>query len=268
MIDKDKLTPVEKYNGIWLKRDDYFVLGECNGGKLRQAMNLIEENYSEIKTKHFSEVVCSASIKSPQSAIISEVAKYFNLKCKIVCYKTKKENRNLSIAQSNGAIILGVKSGYNSVIESHAKKERGFFINMGFKSEIAIDSITPQVQNIPDNLDYLVLSIGSAMNFIGILKGLKKYNKKVGEVIGVFVGKSPKLILQEKKADSYYPYTLIKSQYSYGQELNIENGLLDPIYEAKAWEWLSENLDLSKNILFWIIGKRNMSFIPQKINYV
>ena len=38
------LTPIEKFGVFWLKRDDKFVLGNVNGGKVRQALYLIEKN--------------------------------------------------------------------------------------------------------------------------------------------------------------------------------------------------------------------------------
>ena len=48
-MDKlNELTPIENYKGILLKRDDYFTLKNVNGGKLRQAINLIYNNLDEI----------------------------------------------------------------------------------------------------------------------------------------------------------------------------------------------------------------------------
>jgi len=263
---KDQLTPIEEENGIFLKRDDYFVLGNCNGGKLRQAINLIEGNLKIIRTKHNNEVVCFVSIKSPQSAIISEVCKMYGIKCKIICYKTKEPNRNLSIAQENGAEIIGINIGHSTVLEHHAKKQQGFQINMGFKSEIAINSAISQVENIPDELDYLIIPVGSAMNFIGILKGVLKYNKKVGKIIGVYVGKKPDDNIYEMFKNSGLNFEFIKSEYSYGLPVN-KYSFLDPIYEAKAWKWMKENIDPTKKTLFWIIGKRNLTIIPQEIKY-
>jgi len=265
-MNKEELTPIEKYKGILLKRDDKFVYGNCNGGKLRQAFTLIEKNLERIIKYYDNTVVCSCSIKSPQSAIISEVCKFYGLKCKIVTFKTTKPNINLSIAQSNGAEICGTKIGWNSVIEFQTKNLDGFFTKMGFASEDIIESNIKQVENIPENLDYLIVSVGSAMNFISILKGVLLFNKKPKNIIGVYVGKSP--VTELSKYHNLPPYRLIKSHFSYGTALNIDNKFFDPIYEAKAYKWILENLDVNKDkILFWVVGKRNLTFKTQKINW-
>jgi 1-aminocyclopropane-1-carboxylate deaminase/D-cysteine desulfhydrase-like pyridoxal-dependent ACC family enzyme len=260
MENKTKLTPIEKYGYLYLKRDDKFILGNVNGGKVRQAIYLIEKNLEEIKGKYNREVICSCSIKSPQSAIISEVCKKYGLKCKIVTYKTIKPNINLTIAKDNGAVLIQSPSGYTSVIESIAKKQSGFWINMGFASPKVIEANISQVKNLPEDLDYLVVPVGSAMNFISILKGLEEYGVVVKKgIIGIYVGKDPKPTLEK-----YYfknSYMLIKSKYSYGTYVNVNNYFFDPIYEAKTYKWIEENLDYKNNkVLLWVVGKRNLNY--------
>ena len=298
-----EMTPVTRYlidgkkdKEIFLKRDDKFVLGKVNGGKLRQAIYLINKNYQKIIDNHKSSVVCSSSIKSPQSAIISTVCKAFDLHCNIVTYETKKENRNLSVAQIEGANIFGTKSGYTSVIESFAKKNfpNDFMTNMGFASDDIINANINQVENIPNELDYLVVPVGSAMNFISILKGVKKYNKKIGKIIGVYVGKEPFKSIAKYYGDLDKNVEIIKYPKPYGTEINVkcndyklndkiikgEDYFFDPIYEAKAFDWIRENLmsrnntysskrlnSCSPSVLLWIVGKRNLIVSPQEINY-
>lgn len=263
------ITPIQKYKDILLKREDKFILGEVNGGKLRQAIYLIEKNLETIRNKWNGIIVCASSIKSPQSAIISEVAKKYNLKCLITSYKTKKLNINLSIAQHNGAELFGYKCGYSNVLEHKARALFGFYMNMGFSSEDAINANIEQVKNIPDDLDYLVIPVGSAMNFISIMKGLEIYNKipRVG-VCGVSVGRSP-----TKAINTYLktniPFKIYKSPYPYSKEINIDNFYFDPIYESKAYDWIQKNLDTkSSKVLMWVVGKRNLTFKPQKIKWI
>jgi len=266
---REELTPIEEYKGILLKRDDKFVLGEVNGGKLRQALYLIEKNLEEIKTKHENQLICSCSIKSPQSAIISEVAKKYKLNCSVVSYKTTKPNINLSIAQKNGTDLISARSGYTSVLESVARKQKGFWINMGFASEDVIEANINQVENLPDDLDYLVVPVGSAMNFISILKGLKKFNKRPKNIYGIYVGKDPIPLLKRYAiAYSLPSIYLVKSPHEYSKELNFDNNFFDPIYEAKAYDWILKNLDINKNkILLWVIGKRNLKFKPTELKW-
>ena len=53
-------------------------------------------------------------------------------------------------------------------------------------------------------------------------------------------------------------YTIIKSEHPYGKKVVALNGLLDPIYEAKAYEWIIKNINLANNkVLLWIVGRRS-----------
>lgn len=260
------LTPIEKYKGILLKRDDKFILQEVNGGKVRQAIYLINNNYNLIKNKYKGNIICACSIKSPQSAIISTIAKQFGFKSKIVTFKTIKPNINLSIAQKEDAEIYGVNSGYTSVINCYAKKLFGFITNMGFESKDILQANINQVKNIPINLDYLVIPVGSSMNFISIIKGLELYNKKPKNIIGIYVGKNP-IPTINKYLKTNLNYKIIQYPKSYGTEINIDNYFFDPIYEAKVYDWIIKNLPLNKKILFWIVGKRNLKIQPEKINF-
>jgi len=270
ITNPEGITPIEAYQSILLKRDDLFKSGEVNGGKLRQAIYLIKNNLPLIKEKFASSVICSCSIKSPQSAIISEVCKNYGLTCNIVTYHTKEPNINLSIAQDNGAKIYGVGSGYSSVINAKAREfKTSFFINMGFESPEVLEANIDQAQNLPKDLDYLVIPIGSAMNFISILRGLQRYNITPKQIIGVYIGKDP-----QKMLERYSPplkYRLVKYAKPYGTEVDIDNLFFDPIYEAKVYKWLLHSLQMelaTKKILLWVVGKRNLTYTPKPINYL
>ena len=64
-----KITPVEKHNGIYYKRDDlYAPYGDVNGGKVRQTIEIIENCSIE------PGIIASTSVHSPSSTIFSRVA--------------------------------------------------------------------------------------------------------------------------------------------------------------------------------------------------
>jgi 1-aminocyclopropane-1-carboxylate deaminase/D-cysteine desulfhydrase-like pyridoxal-dependent ACC family enzyme len=261
----ETLTPVDYAHKILLKRDDLFKMGEVNGGKLRQAFILIKKNLELIKTQHEGVVVCPCSNKSPQSAIMTIVCKYFGLKCKVVTYKTLKPNLPLALAQANRAELYSCSAGWNSVIEARAKTLKGFNIKMGFGSEDIIDVNVGQVLNIPEELEYLIVPVGSAYNFISVLNGLEKYNKKVKKIIGVYVGKEPFKTLEENYKGKL-TYELVKSPFSYSTSC-LAYPFLDEIYEAKAYKWAMDNLTFNKEekSLFWVVGKRDYSFDYKEI---
>jgi len=262
------LTPIENFEGVLVKRDDYHSEGYVNGGKLRQAEYLIKNRLGVIKRSYHNTVVCYCSIDSPQSAIISQVAKKYGLRCIILCYKTERPNINLSIAQKNGAEIYGISSGYNSVLFNRAKENfrKYYIVNMGFEGADVFSPIIEQVRNLPDDLDYLVIPVGSAMNFIGILKGLDRFNKFPKNIVGVYVGRKPHKIINKYYYGSQV-FSLVRYYKPYNNKVKIKP--FDPIYEAKAFDWIKKEIDVKKNkVLLWVVGVRNTNRnLIEKIKY-
>ncbi len=242
----NNLTPIECRDGIFFKRDDLFTYHNVNGGKVRSALKLTENITTGLVT--------AGSRKSPQIQIISEIAKYKNLPF-IATTPNGKLTPELIYAQNNGAIINQIYMGFNNNLIKKAKEkaiETGYsYIPFGMDSEIVFDGISEQVQNIPMDCNRIIVTVGSGITLIGILKGLERYNidKKV---TGIVIGSNPK-----KRLDKYFPSwqnkcTLIKCNIDYHSEVknNLFCGIeLDSIYEAKCIPFVQ------KNDLFWIIGK-------------
>ena len=266
------LTPVEEHNGILFKRDDLFApYGDVNGGKVRQTIKLIEK----YKPKG---VIAAVSVHSPTGPVISRVANHFNIPCIIAVGGTKEENLNtlpmMKLTRDWGADIRIVAGhGMKSAVSGRMKviqKEMDYF-NLDFSKHIfkdnklMFDTNSYQVQNIPDELDVLVMSLGVGIQFSCVLKGLKKYNKKVKRIIGVQVGPDRRKLIDsylnqdplfEEPFDLEYELYQDKSAYSKPVEYNIGDFHLDDIYEGKAYKWLLENIDLNQKILLWCIGRR------------
>ena len=69
----NKLTPVQRLNGLLMKRDDLyepFGPGEVNGGKMRQCMMLVDS----IKDSA-SRLITYCSIHSPQAPITAATSR-------------------------------------------------------------------------------------------------------------------------------------------------------------------------------------------------
>jgi hypothetical protein len=73
----DALTPIEKHEGVYFKRDDLFRpfsdIG-ISGGKIRQCLSLVENNLRDIRKYHDATIATAASVHSPQSVIVARVA--------------------------------------------------------------------------------------------------------------------------------------------------------------------------------------------------
>ena len=267
------LTPVEEHNGIYYKRDDlYAPYGDVNGGKVRQTIEIFEQ------CNLGPGVIASTSVHSPSSTIFSRVAKEYDVPCIIAVGGTKPENLDklpmMRLCKHFGAEIRivaghGMKTAITARIRE-IQQENGYY-NPDFSKHIyshpeLMFVNTQQVKNIPDELDVLVVPMGSGIQFANILKGLHEHNKIVKRVIGVHVGPD-----RRKLVDSYlygeelvweekvkYEYELIStnSPYSKSEIQWVGDIALDDIYEAKAHKWMLNNINLDQKILFWCVGKR------------
>lgn len=277
----DELTPVEEYKGIYYKRDDLYMPFPdvpLSGGKVRQSLCLLRDNYEYIRDECEGTVITATSVKSPQGIIVSRAAKELGFRSILVVGATKeerlKENTMMQRALSFGCEIDSEsKMGYENVlmsrIENICRYHNYFIIKFGINlynnTKAILDSISNQVQNIPDDLDLLVVNIGSGITFGGILRGLVKYNKNPKKVVGIQIsGYDRRSTINSIAGDYYCDYEYIADKtYPYSRMLKIvfnDKEYLDPIYESKAYLWMQKNLDTKNNkTLFWIVG--NSSFV-------
>lgn len=277
---KFKLTPIEKHQNIYFKRDDLFKIDDSplNGGKLRQCYNIFLNNHETIKKDFNSTVVTPTSVKSPQGVIVTKIAKLFNFHPILVVgnvddlEKSIKINKSLRISKESGAEIINCSSqGFNTVLNYHVrelqKTRKMFNIGFGLKGtrQDIIDPIADQVQNIPENISSVIIPAGSGYSSSGIIEGLTKFKKdhiKNIVVIQPFGYDRRKNIVRNI---SFYPfeykYKYYKGNYPYSKpfKYNYGNLELDEIYESKAFDFMEKNIikDLTEDVLFWIVGNTN-----------
>ena len=223
-------------------------------------------------------VVAAVSVHSPTGPVISRVAKHFHTPCIIAVGGTTPENLDklpmMKLTKHFGAEVRIVAGhGMKNAITARVNeicKETGYH-NIDFSHHIYNDADLmfntngDQVENIPDELDVLVMSLGVGIQFACVLKGLKEYNKKVKRIIGVQVGPDRrKLIdgylnqnpLTEPRFDLEYELVQYKSAYSKSEIQKVGGFYLDDIYEAKAHKWMLKNIDKDQKTLFWCVGRR------------
>jgi len=262
------LTPVIEKNNIYYKRDDLFSpYGDVNGGKVRQAIALFER----YKDK-WPGVIASVSVHSPTGPVISRVAKAFNKPCIIAIGGTKPELLDklpmMKLAKHFGAEVRivaghGMKTAINARVNEICKQNDYHNIDyshhISYDNELMFDTNAQQVENIPDEIDTLVMSCGVGIQFSCVLKGLKKFNKKVKKIIGLGVGPDRTKMIRGYFDIDFKPefeFIPVKTAYSKPCVQKVDDFLLDDLYEAKAHKWMLENLDLKQKILFWCVGRR------------
>lgn len=274
-----ELTPIQEYDGVLYKRDDLFMPfpGEMlNGGKVRQAINLVYQNLDLIRTDYKSTVATACGKDSPQGLIICRVAKAYNLGCFVgygaLSTKTLAENKFIQHIRLNNGIAEGIANySYDNVISSGLKKlqeENGgknfLIVKFGIdfeKNPVVIDCIAAQVKNIPNELDNLVIPTGSGITAGSILRGIKKYGKKIKKIHVVHIsGEDRRKKIMGIEGGVDYKY-VEDTTYSYSKKLKfpVPDGFaLDWIYEAKAYDWMLHNIDIrNEKTLFWCVGNAN-----------
>lgn len=296
--DINELTPVDTFYNVggffekmYFKRDDLYLPFEdrpkLGGGKVRQTINLFEEFKDRLA--NYNGVVTYASVNSPQAVIVSRVCKMYGFKSVITfgvngtTESVITTHKPIRECYELGSELLNVaKIGYNNVLlsrtEEIAKEKNYYIIHFGINIDEApfslTESVANQVENIPDELDFLVVPVGSGIQLGAILYGIKKFNKKVGRVIGIQIsgydrsGTIDKIrghlgatdIPYEQVVDKTYPYSthlnfLVKGADSF--RLNV-------VYEAKAMFYILEpgnrerlGLKRDSSILYWVVGDNN-----------
>jgi hypothetical protein len=284
-----ELTPVEEYDGIQYKRDDTFLPFRdipVNGGKLRQCLTLLYNAERAIKDHHQGTVITATSVHSPQGVIVTRAAKEFGMKsiigfgnAKPVEEMIKKHKVIQTIKNLGGEVIVLSKMGYNNVLYSRLadiNKVKNYYtvlfgINLDTDPDAIVNSISHQVENLPDDLDTLVIPTGSGITSGGIIKGVYDrikdgtMNKKIKivslqisgydrtDTINKIIGTINRFDLNWKEVDD--------KTYPYSKKVDVkiaDNFELDNVYESKAWLWMKNNIDLKNNkTLFWVVGNGN-----------
>ena len=294
------ITPIELIDNIYYKRDDYFKpFGDyhVNGGKVRQALIMFEKYIDDIQSKHNNGVITAGSVHSPQSANIAKVAEFHKVECITCVGGTKPENLDnhhmMRLTKHYGCEIKIVAGhGMSNVIHARMRelaKDNGYMVieqgELLEKNPLDMFYATAdQVENIPDELDNLVVSTGVGVQLMGILLGLKKFNKKVKHIHSICVGPtrekhmnryenellkaSGDLVWERPESLNLNEFAMHahKAPYGKGHDYMVNDSYIDDIYEGKAYQWMLENVDTAnEKTLFWCVGKRPR---PEDVDHI
>lgn len=272
-----KLTPVENHDGMYFKRDDLFKPFQdipLSGGKVRQCLSLLALKYDYIKENCNNSVVTGTGMTSPQGIIVTKCANYFEMKSCIFIGNTKPESirKNtlmMNVLYQGGRLNYDSKQGFEVALNATIKRTQPeayhikFGINAQEAPEAIIGSTSNQVQNIPDELDYIIVPCGSCIMLSGILLGIKKYGKRVKNIVGIQIAGYDRTGTIQNLIKEDLPYNLLLSKdYPYSRKVKrvVDGILLDPLYEAKAYDYMMKYMlnDINKKkVLFWIVGDSN-----------
>jgi 1-aminocyclopropane-1-carboxylate deaminase/D-cysteine desulfhydrase-like pyridoxal-dependent ACC family enzyme len=270
------LTPCEQHDGTWYKRDDLFIPFDdvpLSGGKVRQAMELLRPRAGQIRSRFGGVVLTATGVHSPQGLIIARVAHEYGLRTVIFVGATTEaralRHQMLSTATRFGASLdCSARVAYESALTKSIQRWRaahdhhGFHVKFGINLRDApgaiIGSTVGQARNVPAEVTTVVIPVGAGITAAGILLGLRKHCPQVRRIVLVQIaGYDRKAEIDAVAQGLPYEYHAI-SRYPYGHELRrsvTSSFTLDPIYEAKAHQYMCEVLRLSgPSVLYWVIG--------------
>ena len=309
------LTPVELREDLGksmlFKRDDYFCplgYGGINGSKLRQAVWL-GHTYLTDEIKY---VVGGMSNHSPQHPMQAAVARHYGKTDIDVCFSSTgipdfKREPMLELANWIGCqFFVLTNSAYNNNFQMWANRVKKSLTPEAFRMEygITLDLShsaqeieafhrvgAEQVRNIPENVENLIITFGSANSATSVLYGLTLYPKKNLKriyLIGVGPDKRqylvdrlckimeythmetrmfkgldyPKTVYSPLPKEFPYEVTYLTTWHKYTDYSKLLTGIsfggidFHPRYEAKTFNFIkTARPDLIKNTtLFWIVG--------------
>lgn len=183
-----KLTPVEKHQGIYYKREDYFApmgYDSVNGSKLRQCIWLVND---WVKTKRIRGIVSGSVVGSPQHPFISSICKHYGIGCLIATgSKHYMEHKNMQLAKSLGAQFYVSKVGYARALQSisfklakrlpnHEVLETNITVDERLNKPPRIEAFhnigAYQTKNIPKHIESIIIPCGSCNSVVSILYGI------------------------------------------------------------------------------------------------
>lgn len=250
----DELTPVEYYEdeGVWLKRDDMFEIYGVRGGKARSAYQVI----LELLEQGYKTIVTAGSRQSPQCEIVSFICESMGVDCKLFMPFGGDTSVITNIKNNRHTEIIRVRPGYNNIIVARAREyaeNRGCgYVPFGMECARNVEVTSEQVRNIPMECSRVVVPVGSGMSFSSIVTGMSKYGIEK-PLLGVRVGKDPTKIINEYAFGlDLMDYEIVESSVDYHEPVDAYVGgyNLDPIYEAKCFEFLE------RGDLLWVVGHR------------
>lgn len=247
-------TPIERRDGVWIKRDDDYVFAGQAGGKVRSC---------RVLAAGANGLITASARSSPQQLIVASIAQRLGVPCRLHVPWAGKESDTLTRARALGAEVIEHRPGYNTVVVARAREDAeqhpGWrLVPFGMECEEAVEQTAGQVASLeamPELPQRIVVPVGSGMSLAGILAGLAGSERLSAiPVIGVKVGADP-----VKRLDQWAPpgwrdaATLLDSGLPYETPApdTAWAGLeLDPWYEAKCLPFLRAG------DLLWVVGTR------------
>ena len=189
-VAADQLTPWENRGGIWYKREDaHRNAYGVNGSKFRACRHMMTNAILD----GYEHVVSAQAMASPQSAICATLAEELGMRCTIVVGASKPETAvkhpNIALALTAGAELdTGCRVAYNGTLQPYARElaerlgawQLPYAISMPDDAEREdLEAFSEvggrQVENLPSEVQTLIVPFGSGNSAAGVLYGISRH---------------------------------------------------------------------------------------------
>lgn len=261
-------TPIEKYNGVYVKRDDLC----CNDpglAKIRGIWKFVSsrpsfQTFGVLDGRHSKNgwALARVCIELGKSSVVFWP--------KRVSDSEEDEGPTRENARRLGARVEAIPAGRSAVVFSQAKKllpevdKNSIMLPNAVKIRETVDAHIQEIQSCERDMRKIgfksvVVPVGTGTIFSGVLSGLFRLGL-VAQAYGI-LGYSQNEVRLRNYLSKFTSFPqesihLIDSGFAYGKS----TGAPAPFpaceyYEAVAWNWLLNNQDqLPKPILFWNSG--------------
>lgn len=290
------LTPVECPDGRWFKREDTFApigMGGPDGSKVR---NLVWQASEYLAAGGDGGILTAGSVHSPQIGRSALVARHYGLPCTVILGGTNAtasmRHSNVAIAAICGASFRFTNPGYNPVLQKalrvlRAERPTWFAVTYGVgvpddASDAEIERFhrlgAHQVQNLPEEIETLIVPAGSCNTVASVLYGLARFDRWPARVVLVGVGPSRMTWLQArldaieraagltiKRDIEFHDLHAMKfAAYAHRMGRSLDGIAFHPTYEGKVISYLEQNSDAFASFwngdgrtALWIVGSES-----------
>ena len=274
------VTPIQRMGSYLVKREDlahWQSLEYPSGSKVRQYELMAYDASSRMQGSapwrrwngeiFWPPCIVGCSANSAMAVYVAATANRLGTKGIIYTAKRKKRTEGIIYAESMGAEINEVAPGYLSLIRQKAReraKEIGETVR--WSPELAIQDTIKQCQNIPDDVERIVIPTGSGLTAAAIMMGLiGRINAPTVVAVATSSMTTREGIIARASKGGHWellpPLEFIPATGSYNDyEIHIlpDGTPCDPFYSAKAVKYLRPQ------DLFWPVGLRSVISMPKE----
>lgn len=266
-------TPIEKYEGIYVKREDLSCIYPGPGfskmrGVAEHIKNRPEKYIGVLDTYH-----------SKAGWAVAYICKHLNKKCINYWPRYKKDPISRKFmrgqqkeAKNLGAMLVSLQAGRSAILYHQAKKDlamrhkKSYMMPNALKLHESVIETAKEVcaSKLPRNLNAgtVIIPISSATIAAGVILGLQEMKKHSNIILHMGYSRSKDQILRyisNHGVDSslFKSIIIIDEGYSYKDYVDFSCPFpCNKYYDLKTWGWLMKNKTKIKNpIIFWNIGE-------------